>query len=314
MTVGLDAAAVTTLLAGVLQFVVGTWAWPFTFALHFFDAAAPLWAAGLIVACARRSRWRSVMNGGLLIAWCILCGPRVMRAFDALPQHRADELRIVTFNAGNGRATPEQLCAALRTFDADIVFLQELAPEHAAAIESAYDLPFPYRALFPTGIPGKGILARYPLRAVRLVPEAGESNHVRGSVMTPVGEIEFIDVHANALVAFLGPWMSFDERVADWALALPRDRPVILAGDFNLSTSSALLDPLREAGFREAFDESGAGLGLSFPLFLRYRGLPLPPLVRIDQIWTRGLECVDARLGGDVGSDHSPLRARFVRR
>jgi endonuclease/exonuclease/phosphatase (EEP) superfamily protein YafD len=220
----------------------------------------------------------------------------------------------MTLNAGNGCATPEQLCAALRASDADIVFIQELAQEHAQAIENASDIPFPHRALFPGGIPGKGVLARNPLRDVRLVLADDGTQRVHGILASPIGDIEFVDVHANAHVAFLGPLTQFDEQVAELARDLPRDHAVILAGDFNITTSNAILDPLRAAGFREAFVEAGAGLGLSFPLFGRYRGLPLPPLVRIDHIWFRGLDCVAARLGEDAGSDHLPLRARFVRR
>lgn len=310
----LDTVAVAMAGTFVLRSVIGVWAWPFTFVLHFFEASGPVWVLGFVVALVRRSRWRAVLNGGGLVAWCIVCGPRLVRAVAAEPARAAGECVVMTLNAGNGCATPEQLCAALRASDADIVFLQELAQEHAQAVERAIDIPFPHRALFPGGIPGKGVLARHPLRDVRLIVADDGTKRVRGILATPLGEIEFVDVHANMHVAFLGPLTQFDEQVAEMARDLPRDRAVILAGDFNLTTSNPILDTLRAADFREAFAESGAGLGLSFPLFGRYRNLPLPPLVRIDHIWFRGLECVAARLGEDAGSDHLPLRARFVRR
>jgi endonuclease/exonuclease/phosphatase (EEP) superfamily protein YafD len=220
----------------------------------------------------------------------------------------------MTFNTGNGCASPEQVCAALRGSDADIVFIQELAQEHSDAIERASDIPFPHRALYPGGIPGKGVLARHPLRDVRLVHQDDGTKQLHGILAAPLGDIRFVDdVHANMHVAFLGPLTRFDEQVRELARDLPRESAVIVAGDFNLTTSNAILDPLRAAGFREAFVDAGAGLGLTFPLFGRYRGLPLPPLVRIDHVWFRGLECVAARLGEDAGSDHLPLRARFVR-
>jgi endonuclease/exonuclease/phosphatase (EEP) superfamily protein YafD len=310
----LDAAVAAMAGTVVLQLVLGVWAWPFTFVLHFFEASAPLWVLGFTVALMRHSRWRLVVNGGGLVAWCIVCGPRLVRAVGAESARTAGECVVMTLNAGNGCASPEQLCAALRASDADIVFLQELAQEHADAIGRASGIPFPHRALFPGGIPGKGVLARHPLRDVRLVHADDGTKRVHGILAFPGGDIEFVDVHANMHVAFLGPLTQFDEQVLDLARDLPRERPVIVAGDFNLTTSNAILDPLRAASFREAFVESGAGLGLSFPLFGRYRGLPLPPVVRIDHIWFRGLECVAARLGEDAGSDHLPLRARFVRR
>jgi len=82
-----------------------------------------------------------------------------------------------------------------------------------------------------------------------------------------------------------------------------------VAGDFNATAESPLLDSLRAAGFDSAFDRVGSGLGLSFPAFLRYRGLPFPPLVRIDHVFLRSLEPISARFLPGAGSDH---RARYV--
>lgn len=191
------------------------------------------------------------------------------------------------------------------------MLLQELPTENSLAIERATDLPFAHRALFPAGIPGKGVLARHPLRDVRLERHADGATTVHGVLVAPRGEIEFVDVHSRANVSSLGPWVSFDEHLEQWVSEFSTDRPVLVAGDFNLASNCALLDPLRDAGFRDAFTEVGAGLGLSFPLFLSYRGIPLPPLVRIDHAWFRGLEPFGARLLADAGSDHLPLLARF---
>jgi endonuclease/exonuclease/phosphatase (EEP) superfamily protein YafD len=310
----LDAVAATMLGAAALQFVIGTYVWPFTFVLHFFELSAPWWIAGLAVALARRSKWRSALHGAGLVAWCVVCGPRLVRAFEVEPARAPGQLQVVTFNTGNGCASPEQLCATLRGSEADVVFLQELAVEHARAIETARDIPFPHRALFPAGIPGKGVLARHPLRDVRLVQCDDGATQVRGQLAAPGGDVEFVDLHAHMHVAFLGHLTEFDQQVEALARELPRDRPCLIAGDFNLTTADAILDPLRDAGFQEAFAEMGAGLGLSFPLYRRYRDVPLPPVVRIDHVWFRGLECADARLGDDAGSDHLPLRARFVHR
>ncbi len=64
---------------------------------------------------------------------------------------------------------------------------------------------------------------------------------------------------------------------------------------------------MRAADFVEAFDAAGSGLGLSFPVFLRYRGLPLPPLVRIDHVFLRGLAPCCARFLSGAGADHRAL-------
>lgn len=85
--------------------------------------------------------------------------------------------------------------------------------------------------------------------------------------------------------------------------------PVIVAADFNVGPRSATLAPLERAGFTNTFSRHGSGLGLSFPVFGRYWGLPLPPLVRIDHVFTRGLVVRAVELSASAGSDHRPLLA-----
>jgi endonuclease/exonuclease/phosphatase (EEP) superfamily protein YafD len=82
----------------------------------------------------------------------------------------------------------------------------------------------------------------------------------------------------------------------------------VFAGDFNSTPPSPLLSPLERAGFVDSFAMSGAGLGLSFPVFGRYRSLPLPPLLRIDHVFLRGsLAARRARFVPGAGSDHRAL-------
>ncbi len=307
-----DSVGLWTVLAVAAQMALGTWVWPLPFVLHFFEASACVWVAGFAISLALRSKSRLLLHGSLLLAWSIHCGPQVVRAFAAEPARVAGELRVLTLNAGAGCATPSRLVRALRDSDVDVVFLQELAAENARALEHAPDLPFAHRALFPLGIAGKGLLARFPLREVRLVSNDDGSNRLHAILETPSGDVTLVDIHANARVPFLGRWIGFDEQIAALAGGLLSAQLAIVAGDFNLPSTSPILKPLAAAGFRDAFDEVGVGLGLSFPVFSRYRDAPLPPLVRIDHVWVRGLECVDARLGEDAGSDHMPLRVRLV--
>lgn len=311
LRVALDVFAALTLLAWLANPLLGAWTWPLGFVLHFFDASWIAWLAGLLIGVVVQSRPRMVLHGTCALLWLAHFGPRVVRGFVEEPVRVEGELRVITLNTGNGRATPLELCKALSGYDADVVFLQELAVEHANAIERANDLPFEYRALFPGGIPGKGMLARYPMRDVRFERHDDGATTLRGVLIAPRGDIELVDLHSRAPAAFFGPWVDFDEQIETLARELPRERPVIIAGDFNVASDCALLDPLRQAGFRESFDQNGAGLGLSFPMFLRYRGLPLPPIVRIDHVWSRELQSFDARVIEDAGSDHLPLRVRF---
>ena len=310
-SLALDVFGALTLLALFTAPFVGAWAWPLGFPLHFAEIGWLGATLGLVVACVRRSRARAALHALWACAWLVIFTPQLRRGLAGEPERVEGELRLVTLNAGAGRATGEQLRDALRTLDADLVFLQELSARQAAAIEACTELPFPHRALFPRGIPGKGLLARFPLQDVRFEELDDGATVLDAVLLAPRGEIRLVDVHSRMQLAVLGPWCQGSDHIERWARDLPETTPILLAGDFNVGTRTPVVASLRAAGFHEAFEQVGAGLGLSFPVFLRYRALPLPPLVRIDHVWTRGLEPLDARLLPDVGSDHLPLLVRL---
>lgn len=302
-----DLFASATVLGALLQALVGPWAWPLSSVLHFYECSAFVWLAGITVsACAKRLVW-SAAHLALLGVWIALHSPQLSRSQE-LSATRADgELRVVTFNVGDGLASPQALCDALAELDADLVLLQELDHAQATALETRGDVLAPFRDLRPAGRRGKGVLSRFPLRKLRHVVEPDGATRVHGVVETPRGEFAFVNLHARATVALFGPLTDFDEQLAELARITPRDMPVLIAGDFNVGPRNALLTPLERVGFESAFARYGAGLGLSFPNFGRYRGLPTPPLVRIDHVFTRGLEVTSAQFGAGAGSDHRPL-------
>lgn len=84
-----------------------------------------------------------------------------------LPQTHASSdsatLRVMTYNVAHSLTPPETLVTALRTSGADIIALQELVQPQARAIEQNLSDLYPYQALYGYGIPGKGLLSRYPI-------------------------------------------------------------------------------------------------------------------------------------------------------
>lgn len=302
-----DLFASATVLGALFQALVGPWAWPLSSVLHFYECSALVWLAGIAVAAsAKRLVW-SVAHLALLGVWIALHSQQFSRSQE-LSAPRADgELRVVTFNVGDGLASPQALCDALAELDADLVLLQELDHAQAAALAACGDALAPFRELRPAGRRGKGVLSRFALRELRHVVEPDGATRLHGVVETPRGELAFVNLHARATVAIFGPLTDFDEQLAELARTTQRERPVLIAGDFNVGPRNALLAPLERVGFESAFARCGAGLGLSFPNFGRYRGLPTPPLVRIDHVFTRGLEVRSAQFGAGAGSDHRPL-------
>src|SRR5918994_2298729 len=104
-------------------------------------------------------------------------------------------LTVMTFNLGNGLAPPGRLVDLLRTSPADVVGLQELAPEQAEALRAGLQEAYPHQVLFPTGFSGKGLLSRMPLvtqEQLHLYPDRPDL-HVR--VETPGGALLVVVAH-----------------------------------------------------------------------------------------------------------------------
>jgi endonuclease/exonuclease/phosphatase (EEP) superfamily protein YafD len=94
------------------------------------------------------------------------------------------------------------------------------------------------------------------------------------------------------------------ERAARWATGDDQSIPLIVAGDFNIPVESAIYRR-HWSPYRNAFDETGTGLGWS-----KREGALLR--IRIDHILvTRrsGLRPIGAVVGPDLGSDHLPILA-----
>ncbi len=83
-----------------------------------------------------------------------------------------------------------------------------------------------------------------------------------------------------------------------------RVHPVILAGDSNLPSDSALFRHYL-ARFEDGFAHHGVGLGYTFPAHRRFRWL------RIDRVLAgRGAKILDFAVGDRTGSDHRPVHRR----
>jgi vancomycin resistance protein VanJ len=96
------------------------------------------------------------------------------------------------------------------------------------------------------------------------------------------------------------------------AMIEPLEGPTIVAGDFNSAAKSRAHRRLTTE-LRDAYEASGAGLGLTFPSraagWKTYDGFPFPR-IRIDYVFLRGsVEPVHVRALAISGSDHEALVA-----
>jgi endonuclease/exonuclease/phosphatase (EEP) superfamily protein YafD len=82
---------------------------------------------------------------------------------------------------------------------------------------------------------------------------------------------------------------------------------VIVAGDLNSTTDMRPFRGLLRNGYRDAAEQSGAGIKPTFPADWR-----LPPVIAIDHILTRSCTATSLRTIKIAGSDHRGLAATLM--
>ncbi len=228
-----------------------------------------------------------------------------------------EPLRVMTFNHRKSNEQLEAVRDVILRHDADIVALQELSFPVAAMAHASLSEAYPYRVLepAPTGSgDGLGILSRFPIDQAS-THDAYRGQHVQ--VRVSGKRVTLINVHLN--VPFKedsrgAPRLrNFhpDQREHQMDLLLADvagDGPLVVLGDFNLSDNEPSYRRLA-ASMTDAYRRTQAGFGFSYPVQKHYRGVPVPPLARIDYVWLKELEPYSAALDCQTSSDHCALIA-----
>jgi len=315
---------------GYLLAVVGVWGllllggdrwWLATVVLF-----GPRWllAIPLAVLVPLAALTRRRMLWPLLLAGVVLLGPilRLCLPWGRLAAPGVPALRVLTCNVDGEAVDVAALAALIRETAPDIVALQE-CPAHVA---------WDWLAGWHVHRAGELLIAsRYALREVAVARchyPPGPWPPVTAlycAVESPAGRVGFCNVHFgsphqgldNVLDrrTVLSPARSAEleaeidtrgresEDAVKWLSGLPE--PLIVAGDFNMPTDSAIYRRYW-AGYANAFSRCGCGFGYTkwTPVRMLCYG------VRIDHVLT-GAECRCCRcwVGPDIGSDHLPLIA-----
>jgi vancomycin resistance protein VanJ len=266
-------------------------------------------------------RWPTAVMLGLNVAvflWLFggLFLPQPMAPADSY------DLTVMTYNVGNYLIAPDVLVAALRSSEADIVALQELTDEQAVAIERDLCDLYPYQVLYGYGIPGKGLLSRYPILEEELFYlQAQRLPHLR-TTLTIDGAGPGLQTMPITVIVAHPPPPSISRggyhfhphaaaEIASLAQMATANGPCILMGDFNLSDQNDNYALLSDAGLTDAFRAVGWGFGATWPARSRI-GL-LRVLVRVDYIWySAHFRAIRAWVGPDAGSDHLPVLAQLA--
>ena len=204
----------------------------------------------------------------------------------------AVELRVLTWNLQAGERAGADAVRMLGDHPVDIVALQELTPEVAAAIEADPVLAarFPHRALEArAGVAGIGLLSRFPIETVDTAIEP-----VRLEARVRLSDRTLVVLNAHPFPARIGMLagvpVGLDPTVRNRDLERLRSRvaeldaageDVLLIGDFNTAPTEPAFRRLT-GGLHDAHAEVGLGPGWTWrPARFAFLGIGL---LRIDLV------------------------------
>jgi endonuclease/exonuclease/phosphatase (EEP) superfamily protein YafD len=155
---------------------------------------------------------------------------------------------------------------------------------------------------------GVALYSRLPLENARVLQLPGEPSTpaVAATLKAPGGDVEIVLVHPNSPLT-----AQLIRRRNEQILALAEyvraaGRPLVIAGDFNLSMWNAGYRPLADvAELHNARD--GHGVGPTWPSLWRL-GVPIDHILATPDVALR-----DFRVLHGVGSDHFPISAELSR-
>lgn len=222
-------------------------------------------------------------------------------------------VRVITANLRNGSADPDHLVKSAEA-QADVLAFQELTPREVDRLSTAgLDATFPYRWLEPRrGASGVGLWSRFPMH---------DTKRIDGYTMAFVSariRVAGTSIDPSVLVVHLpGPW---PQPIDDWRRDMDRlpttldevaegvgGGAVVVAGDLNSTMDMRPFRSLLRNGYRDAAEQSGAGIKPTFPADWH-----LPPFIVIDHVLTRDCTTTSLRTIEIPGSDHRGLVATIV--
>ncbi len=271
------------------------------FPVHF--AAAFLTGAALFAALKNRP-------------WAIACAAAAALAFaPVVPWYFGPEetpydatqpfVKFLVSNVDFANDEHETLRQRIADENPDVIGLVEVTSAWVANLQ-ALRAAYPHHLEIPDEhYVGLALYSRLPLADARVLDLGLASTPaIAATLMTEAGEIEIVLAHPMSPVS-----AEFIDRRNEQLLALAQyiaasGKPVILAGDLNLTMWNDNYSPLAETGgLRNARD--GHGVAPTWPA-IGLIGVPIDHILATPDIVLRNF-----RVLGSVGSDHLPISTEF---
>ena len=266
-----------------------------------------------LAAAGMRRSWRLAVVAGMGMLMGI--GPALFASLSPsnAPAPASSTMRLMSINVHLYNRNAASLLDAVQRAAPDVLVLQEYSQAIDDAVRGALAAEYTYQLRKPQADNGDGwaVYSRRPLLAP--IDTALQLDHSKRQARFAV---RLADKEVIIYALHLTSPQSMDKigrnraEVADLVELLATEtKPVILAGDFNFTASTANAAALRARGMRDTHDLAGEGRGSTW----RFRKLPLAyrlPGFRIDHIFIGPeLTCTNARVLDIAGSDHRPILA-----
>lgn len=304
---GVCVAIVTAVLAAIY------WVKPDSAAaLTIWPALIPFGILALAnLAQVRRRNWKAPLAQSTVIG---AVGMAVMDSPMALFRTgQSAELTVVSLNCAGGTPAAMKEVAA---FHPDIVLLQERPGANQVRAFSEELFALDYAAIGPDA----AVLSRWPVVRSNGKPTTTNMNHAWVILQHPLGRIAVCSLRLQPPVFRLDLWSpdawqtytrnKVHRRVEFFELvrALPPEFKdsnslAIMGGDFNTPPDNTITQPIAALKLRDSFWDHGIGLGGT--------AVNDYPVVRIDQVWSRGFETKGTYAVKTVNSDHRMVIAKF---
>ncbi len=200
------------------------------------------------------------------------------------------------------------LVRELRSYDADVIFLQEVTPDWWRAIRAGGLLrSYPHSIdAARWGADGMVLLSRVPFVDHDLL-HVGRRPVPTATVRVGGTAVHLVDVHVVA------PVRDFDEN-RDEQLAINRivrrtPKPRIVAGDFNATPTNRWYQEVLDLGLDEVHAAVGDPFATTWP-----NGSQRVPPIQLDHVFVDDPPVVPrhVRQGTGTGSDHRPVITDFA--
>ncbi len=229
-------------------------------------------------------------------------------------------LKVVSYNINWGMPDPQKVVEFLAEADADVICLQETHRAWANILINQLQGRYPYYVFEEWGgAGGIAIMSKYELQKVRLVePEAGWFPALLAEAQTPIGTIQFVNVHLRPPLSENGspsPSALFKttnirlKEIKQFIAKADPDKPIVVLGDFNENEQGKAVKWLIAKGFTDGL----AGHDPNSPTWNWPVGYGIELKDRLDHVmFSQDLRCTSAEVGKVKASDHMPVVAVLV--